>query len=95
MKYFRIKVSTPYCGTDDEEYIKAEDQATADEYAEEYCRQWAESYEYLVSGWDDENFEDLTEEQQQDELDNYYADCTGIAEEISYEEYCEETGDYE
>jgi hypothetical protein len=95
MKYFRITCETPYCGTTMEDYFKAETIEEAEDYAEELSRQNAEGYEYLVSGWDNENFEDLTEEEQQDELDNYYADCMGVVEEISYEEYCEETGDYE
>lgn len=92
MKYFKITCETPYCGTTMEDYFKAETRDEAENYAEELSRQNAESYEYLVSGWDNENFEDLTEEEQQEELDNYYADCYYVIEEISYEEYCEETG---
>ena len=92
MKYFKITCDTPYCGTTMEDYFKAETRDEAENYAEELSRQNAEKYEYLVSGWDHENFNDLTEEEQQEELDNYYADCYYVIEEISYEEYCEETG---
>lgn len=95
MRYFKITCETPYCGTTMEDYFKAETKEEVEDYAEELARQNAESYEYLVSGWDDENFEGLTEEERQDELESYYADCDYIVEEISYEEYCEETGDYE
>lgn len=95
MKYFKITCETPYYGTTIEEYLKAETREEAVDSAEELARQNAESYEYLVSGWDNENFEDLTEEEQQEELDSYYTYCAGIVEEISYEEYCEETGEYE
>ena len=95
MKYFKITCETSYCGTTMEEYFKADTKEEAEDYAEELSRQNAESYEYLVTGWNNENFEGLTEEEQQDELDSYYADCMGVVEEISYEEYCEETGDYE
>ena len=92
MRYFKISCGTPYCGTDVEDYFKAETREEAEDHAEELSRLNAEGYEYLVSGWDDENFEDLTEEEQQNEIENYYADCYYIVEEVSYEEYCEETG---
>ena len=95
MKYFKITCETPYCGTTMEDYRKAETKEEVEDYAKELARQNAESYEYLVSGWDDENFEGLTEEEQQDELESYYADCDYTVEEISYEEYCEKTGENE
>ena len=93
MKYFKISCETPYCGTTMEDYCKAETREEVEDYAEELSRQNAESYEYLVSGWNDENFEGWSEDEIQEELDNYYADCMAVIEEISYEEYCEETGD--
>lgn len=92
MRYFKVICETPYCGTTMEDYQKAETQEEIEDYAKELSRQNAETYEYLVSGWNEENFEGLTEEEQQEELDNYYADCYYAVEEISYEEYCEETG---
>ena len=92
MKYFKITCETTYYGTTMEDYFKAETRDEAENYAEELSRQNAESYEYLVSGWNYENFEDLTEEEQQNQLENYYADCFYVIEEISYEKYCEETG---
>lgn len=94
MFYFKFMAETPYCGTNVEEYHKFDEmpsQAELDEIAECLCRDNAESYEYLVSGWDDENFEDMTEEEQQEEIDNYYADCYCEWEEISKEEYEENT----
>lgn len=94
MYYVKFSYSTPYCGTNGEDYEAYEEQPTAkwlDEEAEERARRNAESYEYLVSGWDDEYFEDLTEEEQEEELNNYYADCDGCWEEVSEEEYLENT----
>ena len=89
MAYFQIIVSTPYCETEQEEYIECETIEEAESIAEELCRNNAEGYEYLVSGWDDENFEDLTEEEQANEIEEYYADCNWSVNEISAEEYFE------
>ena len=89
MAYFQIIVNTPYCGTEQEEYIKCKTIQEAESIAEELCRTNAESYEYLVSGWDDENFEDITEEEQLEELEEYYTSCDWSINEISAEEYSE------
>ena len=56
--------------------------------AEEFAQLNAESYEYLVTGWDDDNFDD--EDEEAEALENYYADCVGKWEEITEEEYNEE-----
>ena len=53
--------------------------------AEEFGQLNAESFEYLVTGWDGDNFEDADEEAEA--LDNYYADCTGTWEEIDQKEF--------
>ena len=89
MAYFHIIVNTHYCGTNQEEYIECETIQEAESIAEELCRTNAEGYEYLVSGWDNENFEDITEEEQIDELEEYYANCDWFVNEISSEEYFE------
>ena len=94
MFYFKFTAETPYCGTDVEEYRKFTTRPTdaeLNEIAESMKQDNAESYEYLVSGWDDENFEGMSEEERQEELDNYYADCYGGWVEISKEEYEENT----
>ena len=87
--YCKVTVNTPYCGTEQEEYIECETIQEAESFAEELCRNNAEGYEYLVSGWDNENFEDLTEEEQAEALEEYYADCDWCVDEISEEEYLE------
>lgn len=85
MAYFEIIVDTPYCGTRQEEYIECESMNEAVSIAEELCRNNAESYEYLVSGWDGENFEDMSEE----ELEEYYSNCDWCVNEITEEEFLE------
>ena len=90
MYYYRIKVSTIYCGTDNEHYIASKEPMTEEELrdtAEDLMRENAESFEYLVTGWNDEMTEDMSEEEVQELLDNYYADCSCEYEEISKEEF--------
>ena len=89
MAYFKITVDTPFVGTNQEEYIECKTIQEAESIAEELCRNNAEGYEYLVSGWDDENFEDMTEEEQTEELEEYYASCDWYVNEVSAEEYFE------
>ena len=85
--YFKITCNTPYCGTEMEEYIEAESESEAREIADEMARNNAESYEYLVTGWDDDEYEDKEEEATA--LEDYYNDCYADVEEISEEEYFE------
>ena len=90
MFYFRFTADTPYCGTENTDLRKFEERPTdaeLDEMAEEFAQLNAESYEYLVTGWDDDNFDD--EDEKAETLENYYADCEGKWEEITEEEYNE------
>lgn len=89
MAYFQIIVDTPYCGTRQEEYIECESMNEAVSIAEELCRNNAEGYEYLVSGWDGEHFEDMSEEEQNEELEEYYSSCDWCVNEVTEEEFLE------
>lgn len=89
MAHFRIVVETPYCGTRQEEYIECETMGEAKLFAADLCQSNAESYEYLVSGWDNENFEDLSEEEQNEALEEYYSGCDWYVDEITEEEFLE------
>jgi hypothetical protein len=91
MFYFRFTADTPYTGTELVDYQQFEERPTdaeLDEMAEDLSRSNAESFEYLVTGWDGDNYEDSVEEAAA--LEFYYEDCTGTWEEISKEEYDEE-----
>ena len=95
MFYYKITADTPFCGTNCEEYVASKEELTPaelDEMAEEFCRNNAEGYEYLVTGWDDEMLEDMSEEEQAEIIENYYADCDGSWEQISQEEFESEMG---
>lgn len=90
MFYFKFTADTPYCGTELVDYQKFEERPTdaeLDEIAEDIARSNAESFEYLVIGWDDDSFED--EDEEAEALENYYADCAGTWEEITEEEFAE------
>lgn len=95
MHYYKISTTTIYCGTDNEHYIVSQEPMSEEELretAEELKRENAESFEYLVTGWNGENIEDMNEDEIQELLDNYYADCSCEYEEISKEEYEENMG---
>lgn len=87
MKFYEVTLNTPYCGTESIEYISAETQRDAEERAEEMLQIHAEGYEYLVTGWDGERFDD--EEKMEMALENYHADCSFELKEISEEEFNE------
>lgn len=64
MFYFKFTATTPYCGTDHEEYHQFEEKPRIDdleEMADEIARANAEQYEYLVTGWNDDNYDDEEE----------------------------------
>ena len=96
MKYYKFVADTPCCGTENTYYLELEDSITDSELgdiAEEYNQENAESYEYLIFGWCCDPVEDgdMTEEEYEEIMDNYYSDCTCTWEEISKEEYLENT----
>lgn len=86
MLYVKFVLGTAYCGTEEIIKHKYENNCTDRDIEEEFfeeVRNNAESYEYLLTGWNGENFEDLSEEEVEDELENYY----NSAKENSYWEY--------
>lgn len=78
MKYYRFIAETPFCGTDQEHYVKFDQEPTEEELAicaDGYREDVADSFEYLL---DDE---------EEEERENFRADCTCDFEEITKEEY--------
>ena len=91
MFYYKFITNTPYCGTEAEEYYAFDEKPTEqelEEIGEQFCRSNAESYEYLATGWDSD---DLSEEDLDEELSYYYDNCEYSWEEITREEYEENT----
>lgn len=91
MKYYKFVCSTPYSGTTYEEVYKFDDNVSIDELdelSEDLNRDNAESYEYLVFGFDyDPAEEELSQEEYEEIIEEYYQDCSCYYEEITEEEY--------
>ena len=93
MFYYKFTATTPYCGTEQVEYHKFDTKPNDEmlnSIAEQMARENGESYEYLVTGWDDENIEGLDSGEVEEILNNYYADCHCGYEEITEEQFEEE-----
>ena len=96
IRYVRFWAETPYTGTDFEEYIAVGEQykeSDLNELAEELSRANAESYEYLVTGWEDDEFEDS--EEREEAIERYYEDCCCGWDFVSREEWEENEGSSE
>lgn len=90
MKYYKIICGTQFCGTEEETCYAFPDETTEkqiEEICEELCRENAEQYDYLATGWDDEMCEDENEREQI--LDDYYAEIWYHITNISKEEFKE------
>ena len=88
MFYFKFTADTPYPGTEATDYRIFKERPTKaelDEMAEEFGQLNAESYEYLVTDWieDEDDFDEQI-------VEDYYAECFSGWEEITEEEYEEE-----
>ena len=78
MYYYHFVADTPYCGTEEHYFFEYETPLTTKEINEQ-CQELAihngECYFYLVSGWaedwDEDDIEGIEEE-----IENYYADCS-------------------
>lgn len=97
MKYFRFCANTPYSGTEQERYLAFPDNVTEEEleeYAEEMAHNNGESFEYLVFGWDADPVGDgeMSQEEYDEQIDNFYADCDCSFEEVTEEEFVENEG---
>lgn len=83
MKYVRFWGGNGYCGCDWEEYEEFDDDIAEEELdcrADELATDWAESYEYVVTGWDSD-WED------EDDRNDYFENLDYNWEYITEEEY--------
>lgn len=88
MFYFKFVADTAYCGTEHIEYMTFEERPSEDELddiAQDIANNNAESFEYLVTGWDDDEFDN--DEDRAAALEDYYNDVSGCWTEISKEEF--------
>lgn len=97
-KYYEFKADTPYCGTEAYEYECFEDPTEEDleEYAYELRENNADSYEYLVHGWDgecpDEEEDPEGYQEYWEEIEFYRDGCYCYYREITREEFLENGG---
>lgn len=94
MRYFKIWVDTPYCGTYDCQLLALEDNDKIDRtLAEEediFTHNFFDSFEYLaIEGIDEEDYDtyDDFEIALSDAIDEYWGGCSNGIDEISYEEF--------
>ena len=94
MRYIRIKGGTGYCGQDFEDFLKTEmTDKELDNLTEEMAQENAEQYEYTVWGWGvgtaeeyaEEN--DVSVEEAEQMMEDYYAEAYADWKEITKEEY--------
>lgn len=97
MKYYKFTADTPFSGTENTFY-QCEENALSEQELESLCADYsrdnAEAFDYLVFGWDYDPVEEgeMTEEEYEQEMENYYCDCSCSWEEISEEEFNEALG---
>lgn len=97
MKYYKFTADTPFSGTDYTFYQCEESPLSEQQLellCEDYARVNAEEFDYLVFGWNYNPVEegDMTEEEYEQEMENYYCDCSCSWKEISEEEFNEALG---
>ena len=81
--FVRINYSNGYCGCDESEVLEVKDIEEAEAYAAEAIHDYAESYSYVSTGWE-QDFESEEDEEA------YYENCDFDITEITEEEYQEE-----
>ena len=92
MRYIRIYGDAAYCGIAFEEYLETDmTDEQLDDYVSDAVMENAESYDYLVfygtsmEEYIEEN--EISIEEAEQMIDDYYADASGSWEEITKEEY--------
>lgn len=86
MKYYRVTAHTMYCGEELTDYIATESEEELQQFKQDLIEECAAEWEpcwvdYAEEGYDSE----------EDWQDAYYSDCGATVEEISEEEFKQET----
>ena len=96
MRYIKFICDTPFCGADLEMYVAFEDDYTdenLDQYAADLAYENGESYEDIEGDYfiyrEDYDTEEDYEEAIFEAESEYYSECSGDWEEVSYEEFLE------
>lgn len=94
MRYIKVGYGNGYCGCDGEEYLHTDmSDEELNDYAQEQAMYNAESYDYMVWGWDCDSAEqyaednDVTVEEAEEMMEFYWENINSYWEEITKEEY--------
>ena len=93
MKYIKIEGGTGFCGTDFTEYLETEmSNIELDHYCIDAAYENADQYAYMVYGWGEDaesyaEYNDISVEEAEAEMEKYYAEAYADWEEITEEEY--------
>ena len=94
MRYIKVGYGNGYCGCDGEEYLHTDmSDKELDNYAQEQAMNNAESYQYMVWGWDYNTAEEYAEEndvsveEAEEMMEYYWENIESYWEEITQEEY--------
>lgn len=85
MRYFKFTYDNGFHTGAEDEYVEFDDNVTEEalnDYGVEALSAYAESYDYLALGWDNDEVDE-------DERDAYYENCDFNYEEVTKEEYME------
>lgn len=99
MRYFKMWVDTPYCGTYDCQLFALDEKESIEDLKieeENFAENYFDSYSYLaeeeVCEEDYDTFEDF-EVGLVEAIEEYWSSCSSGLEEITYEEFIELGGD--
>lgn len=94
MMYVKFWGGNGYCGCDFEEYIAFIDgeYPDLDDYAYQMARDNAEAHEDVVYGWDGPDWDEVTQEEYEEEMENYYESIDWGYEILTREDWLAEQG---
>ena len=94
MRYIKVGYSNGYCGCDGEEYLHTDmSDKELNDYTQEQAMNNAESYQYMVWGWDYDTAEEYAEvndvsvEEAEEMMEYYWENIESYWTEITKEEY--------
>lgn len=94
MMYVKFWGGNGYAGCDYEEYMtfKDDEHPDLDDYAYQMARDNAEAHEDVVYGWDGPDWDEVTQEEYEEEMESYYANIDWGYDILTREEWLAEQG---
>lgn len=97
MIYVKFWGGNGYCGCDFEEYEKFEDDSKVDldDYAYQLAKDNVEMYEDVVYGWGGPDWDEVSQEEYDSEMENYYQSIDYGYEVMAEKDWLEKQGIFE